>query len=139
MLELDATLLIIFAIVWILLLVLKKVFFKPMEKVRRERNELIEENKAAFTRAQENHERTLSEIEARIKEARSQAQAVRDQLEEDALKERERLVKAVSDESREQVEKAKAELEGRMDGLLKELESKSEDMAKSIEQKLLHR
>lgn len=138
MLDLDASLFIVFAIVWILLLVLKKVFFKPIEEVRRRRKELIESNREALLKAQESHERTISEIEEKIKLARAEAKLVRDKLEEGALREKERLVQAVSNESKEQVERAKAELEIKMKGLLEDLEDKSKELAKSIEQRLLH-
>lgn len=138
MLDLDASLFVIFAIVWILLLVLKKVFFKPMESVRRERNKLLGQNRNAFDQAKEKHEKTLSEIEARIKEARAEVQTIRAKYEEEAQKERERLVLAVSEESRVQVEKAKSELESKMKELSAELREKTEIMAESIEQRLLH-
>lgn len=138
MLELDASLFFIFAIVWILLVVLNKVFFKPIGRVRKERTKLIGDDQEASTLAKEKQERMLQQIEAKIQEARAEAHAIRDQLEEEAQKEKERLVKAVSEESKHLVDKAKSDLEVKMKELQEELEGKSEELARSIEQRLLH-
>lgn len=138
MLDLNASFLIIFAIVWILFFVLKKLFFNPLQKVRGERESLIKQNKEASAVAQAEYERTLSEIDEQIKKARAEALAARDKLEAEAQKEKERLISDVSRESRTQVEKAKEDLERQMKGLLKDMEAKSELLAETIEKRLLH-
>jgi F-type H+-transporting ATPase subunit b len=138
MLDLDASLLIIFAIVWILLLVLKKVFFKPMQEVREERSTQINRNKKKSAGAQEEYEKTLAEIEEKIKAARIEAGLARDNLESEARQEKEQLLEEVSRASKDQVSKAKAELEEQMKGLLKEMEKQSELLAEKIEKRLLH-
>ena len=138
MLDLDISLFIIFAIVWILLFVLKKVFFNPLQKVRAERDALINQNKSAAAKSQEDYERTLSEIEEQMKKARLDAITSRNSLEKEAQKQRDELIDDVSKESRKMVEKGKSDLDEKMKKLFEEMEVKSEDLAKNIEKRLLH-
>ena len=88
--------------------------------------------------AQDEYEKTISVIEEKIKKVRTEAKATRDQLELEALKEKERLIDEVSKESKAQIKKAKADLDEQMKGLLEEMEAKSEMLAESIEKRLLH-
>ncbi len=138
MLDIDISLFVIFAIVWILLLVLKKIFFNPLQKVRSERDSLINQNKTAAAKSQEDYENALSEIEEKIKKTRMDALASRNSLEKDAQEKREELIAEVSKESKKMVEKGKADLEDQMKILFKEMEAKSETFAKNIEKRLLH-
>ena len=138
MLDFDISLFVIFAIVWILLLVLKKIFFNPLQKVRSERDSLINQNKTAAAKSQEDYENALSEIEEKIKKTRMDALASRNSLEKDAQEKREELIAEVSKESKKMVEKGKADLEDQMKILFKEMEAKSETFAKNIEKRLLH-
>ena len=138
MLDLDISLFVIFAIVWILLFVLKKIFFNPLQKVRAERDALINQNKLAAEKSQEDYEHTLSEIEEQMKKARMDAITSRNTLEKDAQEKREELIADVSKESKKMVEKGKADMEEQMKILFKEMEVKSETLAKNIEKRLLH-
>ena len=138
MLDIDISSVVIFAMVWLLLFVLKKVFFNPLQKVRAERETLINQNKIAAAKSQEDYEQTLSEIEEQIKKARMDAVASRNALEKDAQEKREELIADVSKESKKMVEKGKADLEEQMKILFKEMEAKSETFAKNIEKRLLH-
>ncbi len=138
MLDLDISLFVIFAIVWILLFVLKKIYFNPLQKIRAERDSLISENKLAAAKSQEDSEHTLSEIEEQLKKARLDAIASRNTLEKDAQKKREELISDISKESKKMVEKSKADLEKQMKILFKEMDVKSVKLAKNIEKRLLH-
>ena len=138
MLDLDISLFVIFAIVWILLFVLKKIFFNPLQKVRAERDALIHQNKSAAAKSQEDYERTLSEIEEQMKKARLDAITSRNSLEKEAQKQRDELIDDVSKESRKMVEKGKSDLDEKMKKLFEEMEVKSEILAKNIEKRLLH-
>lgn len=138
MLDIDISLFVVFALVWILLFVLKKIFFKPLQKVRSERDALINENKMAAAKSQEDYEQTLSEIEEQIKKTRMDARTSRNTLEKEAQIKREELIAEVSKESKKMVDKSKADLEEQMKILFKEMEAKSETLAKNIEKRLLH-
>lgn len=138
MLDIDISSVVIFAIIWILLFVLKKVFFNPLQKVRSERETLINQNKMAAAKSQEDYEQTLSEIEEQIKKVRMDALASRNTFEKEAQEKREELIADVSKESKKMVEKGKADLEEQMKILFKGMEAKSEIFAKNIEKRLLH-
>lgn len=138
MLDIDISSVVIFAIIWILLFVLKKVFFNPLQKVRAERDALINQNKMAAAKSKEDYEQTLSEIEEQIKKARMDAVNSRNKLEKDAQEKKEELIADVSKESKKMVEKGKADLEEQMKILFKEMEAKSGTFAKNIEKRLLH-
>ncbi len=138
MLDIDISSVVIFSMVWLLLFVLKKIFFNPLQKVRAERAALINQNKMAAAKSQEDYEHALSEIEEQIKKTRMDAVASRNTLEKDAQEKREKLIADVSMESKKMVEKGKADLEEQMKILFKEMETKSETFAKNIEKRLLH-
>ena len=138
MLDLDISLFVVFAIVWILLFVLKKVFFNPLQKVRDERDALIHQNKSAASKSQEDYEQTLSEIEEQMRKARLDAITTRNALEKEAQEKKDELIADVSRESKKMVEKGKAELNEQMKTLFEEMEEKSQVLAKNIEKRLLH-
>ena len=138
MLDLDISLFVVFAIVWILLFVLKKIFFNPLQKVRAERDALINQNKSAAAKSQEDYEHTLAEIEEQMKKARLDAMNSRNTLEKEAQKKKDELIAEVSKESKKMVDKGKSDLDEKMKKLFEEMETKSEALAKNIEKRLLH-
>jgi F-type H+-transporting ATPase subunit b len=137
MLSIDATVIVVFALVWILVVILTRIFFKPILKVLDERAERIARDKAAAAGSQEAYERDLRRVEEGLKEARAAADAIRSAAESEALKEKGRLVREVQAEGRAEVEKAKAELLREMDNLKKELDKQTAEIAGSIERKIL--
>lgn len=137
MLSIDATVIVVFALVWILVVILSRIFFKPILKVLDERAERVARDKAAAAESQEAYERDLRRVEEGLKEARAAADAIRSAAESEALKEKSRLVREVQAEGRAEVEKAKAELLREMDHLKKELEKQTAEIAGSIERKIL--
>jgi F-type H+-transporting ATPase subunit b len=117
MLSIDATALIVFAVVWVLVVVLTRIFFKPIMKVLDERAARIAKDKEAAAGSREAYERDLRRVEEGLKEARAAAEAIRSAAESEALKEKSRLVREVQAEGRAEVERAKAELLREMDPL----------------------
>ncbi|MGB2843982.1 MAG: hypothetical protein WBC02_03905, partial [Candidatus Aminicenantaceae bacterium] len=114
MLQIDASLIVIFLIVWVLVFALSRLFFNPLRKVMRERATIIKENKESFQKSMEVYEQTISDIEERLKSAKSQAQQTKENIGNEALKEKERLLSEVNIEYRNQVKKAKKQLEKQM-------------------------
>jgi F-type H+-transporting ATPase subunit b len=133
----DATVIVVFALVWILVVILSRIFFKPILKVLDERAERIARDKAAAAESREATERDLRRVEEGLKEARAAADSIRSAAESEALKDKSRLVREVQAEGRAEVEKAKAELLREMDRLKKELEKQTAEIAGSIERKIL--
>jgi len=137
MLSINATAIVVFAVVWVLVLVLTRIFFKPILRVLDERAARIARDKAAASGSRESYESDLLRIEEGLKEARAAADAIRSEAETEALKEKSRLVREVQAEGRAEVEKAKEELLREMDVLKKDLEKRTAEIAESIEKKVL--
>lgn len=137
MLSINATALVVFVIVWILVLILTRIFFKPILRTLDERSGRIARDKTAAEDAREAYEKDLSRIEEGLKEARAAADAIRTTAEAEALKEKSRLVREVQAEGRAEVEKAKEELLREMETLKKELDARTAEIAETIEKRIL--
>jgi F-type H+-transporting ATPase subunit b len=137
MLSINGTFIVVFAVVWILVLVLTRVFFKPILRILDERSGRIAKDKAAADEALKSYEDDIRRIEEGLKEARAAADAIRNAAETDALKEKSRLVREVQAEGRAEVEKAKEELLREMEALKKDLDKRTEEIAGTIEKKVL--
>lgn len=138
MIEIDASLFVVFVIVWILVFVLSKIFFKPLQRVMNERKSRIKGDRETFEKSMGAYEQTVSEIEAKLKEAKNQAQRIKEKYEREALKKREQMLTEISTETRNQIEEAKKLLEKQVKSLKEELESETKRLAESIEQRLLN-
>jgi len=138
MLSIDATAIVIFAIVWVLVLVLGKIFFKPITRLLDERAGRIARDQAAASEALESYERDLRRIEESLKEARAAADGIREKAELEALKEKSRLVREVQAEGRAEVEKAKEELGRQVEALKAELDARAGEFAEKIEKRIMN-
>jgi len=137
MLQIDATALVVFAIVWILVIVLTRVFFKPILRILDERAARIARDKAGADGALKAYEDDLKRIEEGLKEARAAADGIRSAAETEALKDKSRLVREVQAEGRAEVEKAKAELRRETETLKSDLDKRTEEIAATIEKRVL--
>lgn len=137
MLQVDLSALLVFAIVWILVVVLTRVFFKPIQGIVRKREEGLREDREAGEKARTEVEASLRKIEDDIKQARSSNYRIRDTFEKEALKEKEQMLSEVSRECRSQVEEARKELTQQVDALKVDLKGQSEQLAEMIEKRLL--
>jgi F-type H+-transporting ATPase subunit b len=138
MLSIDASFIAVFLIVWILVLVLSKVFFKPVMRLMSDRNARIKADIDTARNTLTVAEQDLQEIEARLKAARSEAAAVREAAEIEALKNKARMLDELGEDGRAQILKAKQELERETERLKQELRSQTELLAEKIEERLLH-
>lgn len=138
MLVLDTSLIVVFLIVWILLALLSKVFFKPLQKVMREREKKIRGNNQSAHEALEKQEEILRKIEEDLKAAKEASLALRGGFEKEAWKEKERMLAEVAKECRKQVERSKKTVGKQVKELKKELEEKAQDYAETLARKLLN-
>jgi len=138
MLSIDGTALIVFLLVWILVLALYRIFFKPLKKVMDNRESEIQENKKATRKTLETYEENLRKVEESLREARTASARIRENLELEALKEKSRILAELSAEHRDRLDKAREELAGQIDKLKKELDEEAARLADKIEEKLLH-
>jgi len=137
MLEIDATFLIVFLLVWILVLALSKIFFKPVSRILKERDERIRKDQAATRETLDTYEKNILRIEERLKEARTEAEALRQKLEADAARDKSRLIQDLSAEYRDQIDRAKAELDAQVDRLKKDLDREADRLAQEVEKRVL--
>jgi F0F1-type ATP synthase membrane subunit b/b' len=138
MLSLDYSVIVIFIFLWVLVYALNRVFFKRVRKVITERETKIQKNQESQQKAIDAYERSISEIEENLKAARAISDKTREELEKEALKEKNRLLEEINAECRSQVEKASQRLKEQMKRLKKRLETETEDLAERIEKRLLH-
>ncbi|HYA48109.1 MAG TPA: hypothetical protein VEG35_00295 [Burkholderiales bacterium] len=138
MLSIDASVLITFAVVWLLVIVLSRVFFKPLGRVLGERADRLEKAKRETDATLAGYEEDLRKIEERLKEARAASDALWEQAESQALKEKSRLIQEVQTETRAQVEKARRELEREVERLKKELDARSGELSEDIERRVMN-
>ncbi len=138
MLSLDANFVVVFAIIWILVFLLSKLFFNPVRRVRNRRESGILADRQARQQALDGYTQSLADIEATLKEAKAAAESARSRLEQEALREKNRLLAEVSAECRRQVEQARADLERTTRELQGGLAQDASSLAEQIEKKFLN-
>lgn len=139
MLDIDASVIVTFILIWILVLVLTRVFFRPLRKVMDERERRLRGDLNAAQSALEETARRLVEVEAGIKAARLEAEQSRDRIELEALREKSRLTAEASALAKAEIESARASFEAEVARLKEELRAEAEPLAKKIEEKLMSR
>ena len=138
MLSIDLTFAVIFLLVWVLVLILSRVFFKPVGRMMEERGSRSRENKEAARKALDALTQDLCKIEESLKEAKAASDKMRESLEIEALKERTRLLSDLHAESRRQVEKAREEITEEIGRLKSELAGEVERLSGEVERKVLN-
>jgi len=138
MLNIDASLIVVFLTVWVLVAVLKKIFFNPLRKIMGERETKLEEDRKTADKASESFEQTSIQIEEQLRAARAMAKATREKFEHKGLKEKEHILEETNRSCRSQIEEAKEKLNRQLESLKKELEYSSKRLAERIEQRLLN-
>jgi F0F1-type ATP synthase membrane subunit b/b' len=137
MLSIDSSALFVFLIVWVLVFILTKVFFNPVRKVRDERERRVRRGLDESRRSQEEYEQSLEKINRAVREAKLQAEQVRDRLTAEAGREKSRMVAEMNAEYRRRVEAAKSEVAAQVEALIKDADFRADDLAERIERRLL--
>ena len=138
MLSLDYSVIVIFIFVWLLVYALNRVFFKPVRRVMAEREDKIQKNQKSRDKSTNAYEKSVREIEENLKAAQAIADKTREELEREALLEKNRLLEEINAECRSQADKARKQLKEQMKSLKKELKSETEVLAERIEKRILH-
>jgi F-type H+-transporting ATPase subunit b len=138
MLQIDATFLVIFAIIWILLFVLTRVFWNPMTRLVKDREAKVHGDTDAAREGLNDYEQSLQEIERTMKKARLAAEKAREALEAEALKEKSRILAEAGAAAKAEIEKARVALEDEIARLKRELGSEAVRLAGEIEKRLLN-
>lgn len=137
MLQIDASLFVTFFVVWALVFVLSRIFWKPMLRTTAERDARLSEDREASRRGLESYDKSLQDVAAALKAARLSADKVRGDLEAAALREKTRLLAEIAVSSKDRVEKAKGEVRDEIARLKAELAAEAEGLAGVIEKRLL--
>jgi F0F1-type ATP synthase membrane subunit b/b' len=125
-------------IVWILVLVLSKVYFAPMRRIMGRRDDQIQQDQGAAQETLEKYAETLQRIEKDIDAAKISARETREEWVREAQREKEIMIEEVSQECRQQVRKAHRELDDSVEHIKKELEPRSQELAEIITKRLLN-
>lgn len=120
MLDLDTSVLMIFALIWILMVILNRLFFRPVGKVIEERETKIEHDHRESERLGEDLEAKTQRIETMLKAAQKESALLREELIRKGEESRERIVSAARNQAKEIFSKKMAELESE----IKETEEK---------------
>lgn len=137
MLQIDGGFLIIFAIVWILVFVLNRIFFTPIKRIRDKRRDTLRQDREAAARALDSYGATVQRVEQTLKAARAQAEQVRDSLSAEALREKGLFLEELNAEYHRTVEKVKDDLQREKVSLRREMDSEVEAISKKIEERLV--
>jgi F-type H+-transporting ATPase subunit b len=137
-LKIDLTFLVTFFIIWILVFILSRIFFKPMTKIIQDRDAQIQGDKASSQNDMDARQQSLEKIDRTLKSARQAAEKRREEIEGEALEEKNRLITEVGTASKRQIEQAKVKLNGDLVRLKKELSGEAESLAERIEKRLLN-
>ena len=139
MLDIDLTFLVTFTVVWILVFILTRIFWRPMLKTIDERKARLKDDEDAARASSAEVEDGIRRIEASLKAARIAADRAREGLEVEALQEKTRLLAEVGAAAKAQTDQAKADLQAELSRLGAELESKAGDLAARIEARLVRK
>jgi F-type H+-transporting ATPase subunit b len=137
MLEIDATVLVTFILVWILVFVLSRVFWKPLGKVMSERDQQLQGDRAAAKSGLDAVALSIQKADRTIKAARIEAERLRSDIEAEALKDKAALLAEAGAAAKSEVGRARATLEAEVERLKEELRARTGDLAVRIEKKLL--
>jgi F0F1-type ATP synthase membrane subunit b/b' len=137
MLQIDASLFVTFFVVWILVFVLSKVFWKPMTGTTGERDARLAADRDASLQGAAAYEKSLQDVAAAMKAAKAAADKAREDVEAEALREKSRLLAEIGAASKDRIEKAKAQVRDEIARLKSDLACEAERLAGEIEKRLL--
>lgn len=125
MLNLDSSLFVVVVLVWILLMVLDKLYFKPVGKVIDERETKIERESAQIESMTNEIEEKTRHIETVLKDAKKESGKIKEELIKKGEDVREKILADARKRSRE-----------RFDAKMKDLDVEIADAEKKLEQEI---
>ena len=138
MLQIDASFLVIFTIIWILLFILKRIFWNPMTRLVKDRDRGIENDRESSRMGLKEYEQGLQKFDSTLKSARLAAEKIKEDLETEALKEKARILAEAGAAAKVEIDKARTALEKETTRLKKDLGSEAVRLAEQIERRLLN-
>ncbi len=135
--DFDASLLVIMAIFWATYVVVRIFLIGPVMKMLRERDGEIVTAQETFDRAQAEVEARIEKQREKLKEARVEAAARRDEMRREAQQARERLVAEAREEADAELRQAIASLDAETAQQRRTLEVRAERLAAEMTAKLM--
>jgi F-type H+-transporting ATPase subunit b len=126
-----------FILVVLLHFYLKFMFFKPLQRVLRERYEATQGARELAEASLKKAADKAAEYEAAVRTARADTYKELEQMRRQLQDERAAGVRAARSQAESAVAQAKAELAAQVDGLKKQLEAQSDELADKIAGKVL--
>jgi F-type H+-transporting ATPase subunit b len=138
-LSIDGSFLFIFFSILLLIYILNRTLFKPINQVLEERERLGAGRIGEARRMLGEHEERLKQYEARLREARGEAYQRLEAERREATLNRQRMISEVKAEMATQIDAAKQEIAGQSAGAKQSLEKEARAMAATISSQILRR
>ncbi len=138
-LELNQTFFIQLAVIAVLFVVLKRVYFKPFLSLIEMRHKKTVEDREAAERLMEQAQARLDEYKKRLSDERSQARKDFEDILNQAQKEEAAILSHAREEARKITQAAADSATEQSEMLRKQLELEVESMARAVSEKLLSR
>ncbi|MFQ6081895.1 MAG: ATP synthase F0 subunit B [Candidatus Aminicenantia bacterium] len=137
MISLDISFIVISIIVWILVIVLNKIFFTPVKEAIKNRNENISSNLSAFERIMDSYQKNLDQINQTLNVTRKEALELKENYRKQGEKEREKIIQIAKAEREDMIRKAKKSLSQQIEKSKKELSRQTGILANEIIRKMI--
>lgn len=138
-LSIDGSFLFIFFSIILLIFILNRTLFKPINQILDERERLGAGRMAEAKQMLARYEERLTGYEEQIRVARAEAYQHLEGQRKESLAERQEMVSQVKAETSAQIEAARAEIEKQVETAKQNLEGEARAMAATISSRLLNR
>jgi F-type H+-transporting ATPase subunit b len=138
-LSIDGSFLFIFISILLLIFILNRTLFKPINQVLEERDRLGAGRINEARRMLVEHEERLKRYEAQLRDARGEAYQRLEMERREAALARQRMITEVKGETAKQIESARQDIAKQAEGAKQNLESEARAMAATISSQILRR
>jgi F-type H+-transporting ATPase subunit b len=135
----DATVVVVFLTTWILVWVLDRLLFRPVNQILDERERRTRGYRAEAKAMEAESARERAQYEEAVKRARAEGYQLVEARRREALERREHLLRTVREEARERIERARRELAEQAQEARGYLEREAEELAREMVQQVLGR
>ena len=139
MISVDATALVIMALVFALVLVLKNLFFEPLAQTMETRKERIDRAAQAWDEAQKTIRAAVAEVTGAVTAARNEGYGLLDRARSEARAKARAELDSSREEDQIQVNEAKKQLADASDRAVSELEGQADALARALAGRILGR
>jgi F-type H+-transporting ATPase subunit b len=137
--SIDGSFLFIFISIFLLIFLLNRTLFAPINKVLDEREHLGAGRLMEAKHLLKQYDEKLQRYEAQLRQARAEAYQTLEAQRKEALTARQQLIEQVKQETAVQIAAAKGELASQTERARQNLETEARTMAATISAQILHR